>query len=135
MRDEPQRVVILYSHPLLGEGIARLLSVDDGLRVELVRVDEPGAAENALVACPDVVILERNSPLQAIDLLRFAPSALFIDVSLDTGPSWALRRDELSPQPEEILRAIRQRRRRRRADAGTGCLGAAKPARVTTVHH
>jgi hypothetical protein len=107
--DEPQRVVILYAHPLLGEGLARLLGANADLQIELVRVDDLDAAEAALAAAPDVVILERSAPLQAIDLLRLAPSALFIDVGLDAGPSWAIRRDELSPQPEEILRAIHDR--------------------------
>jgi hypothetical protein len=116
VRDERQRVVILYAHPLLGEGIARLLADDPGLTVELAEVDgDVSAALRALSGSPDVVILERSAPVEALDLFRAAPSALFIDVGLDTGPSWTLRRDELSPQPEEILRAIHQRRGTRRA--------------------
>jgi hypothetical protein len=107
--DSHQRVVILYSHPLLGEGIGRLLTADPDLEVELVRVDDLGGAERALSCSPDVVILERSAPIQAIDLLRFAPAALFIDVGLDAGPSWTYRREELSPQPEELLRAIHGR--------------------------
>jgi hypothetical protein len=107
--DEPQRVVILYAHPLLGEGLARLLGINADLQIELVHVDDLDAAKAALIEAPDVVILERSAPIQALDLLRFAPSALFIDVGLDAGPSWAIRRDELSPLPEEILRAIHER--------------------------
>jgi DNA-binding NarL/FixJ family response regulator len=102
-----RRVVILYSHPLLGEGLAHLLGGDADLDIQLVRVDDLAAAEAALATAPDVVILERSLPLQAIDLLRVAPQALLIDVGLDAGPSWAYRREELSPQPDEILQTIR----------------------------
>jgi hypothetical protein len=109
MAEQRQRVVILYSHPLLGEGLGRLLTADPALQVELVRVDDLEGAEQALAGGPDVVVLERTAPIQALDLLRFAPSALFIDVGLDAGPSWTIRRDELSPQPEELLRAIHGR--------------------------
>ncbi len=107
MPAQARRVVILYSHPLLGEGLARLLGEHRDLSVELVRVgDEPDLAA-ALAGDPDVVIVERSVALKAIDLLRLAPSALLIDVGLDAGPSWAYHREELSPQPSDILRTIR----------------------------
>jgi hypothetical protein len=124
---EPRRVVILYDHPLLGEGLERLLRAGTDLQVELVHVDGVDAAQSVLATNPDVVILERSAPLQAIDLLRFAPCALFIDVGLDAGPSWAYRRDELSPQPEEILRAILERPPVPH-QAEARCPGATKPA-------
>ena len=101
--------MILYSHPLFGEGLARMLETDAALDVALVQLDDVTAAEAAFCPPPDVVILERATPLQAIDLLRVAPNALLIDVGLDAGPSWAYRRDQLSPQPEAILRTIRRR--------------------------
>jgi len=72
-------------------------------------VDGVETARAALASSPDVVILERCAPVQAIDLLRIAPSALFIDVGLDAGPSWTYRRDALSSQPDEILRTIFER--------------------------
>jgi DNA-binding NarL/FixJ family response regulator len=106
---ESRRVVILYDHPLLGEGLERLLRDRTGLEVALVHVDGIDAARTALATKPDVVILERCAPVQAIDLLRLAPDALFIDVGLDAGPSWSYRRDELSTQPEDILRTIAER--------------------------
>jgi hypothetical protein len=104
-----QRVVILYANPLLGEGLGRILAVDSALRIELVHVDDATAAERALADPPDVVILERRLPQQALELLRLVPSALFIDVGLDAGPTWTYCREELSPQPEDLLRAIRRR--------------------------
>jgi DNA-binding NarL/FixJ family response regulator len=114
-----RRVAILYSHPLFGEGLGHLLQTDDCLIVQLVHVDDLETAEAALALKPDVVVLERGLPVEALDLLRMAPNALLIDVGLDAGPSWAYRREELSPQPDEILRTIRSRARtlqpRRRA--------------------
>jgi hypothetical protein len=104
-----QRVVILYANPLLGEGLGRIVAADTLMRVELVHVDDAAAAERALADPPDVVILERGLPQHAVDLLRLAPSALFIDVGLDAGPTWTYSRAELSPQPEDLIRAIRQR--------------------------
>ena len=106
MQGEVRRVVILYDHLLLGEGLERLLRDGSGLEVELVHVDRLETACAAVASNPDVVILERCAPVKAIDLLPLAPSTLFIDVGLDAGPSWAYRRDELSPQPEDILRTI-----------------------------
>jgi hypothetical protein len=118
---EVRRVVILYDHILLGEGLERLLRDGSGLEVELVHVDGIDTACSALATNPDVVILERCAPVKAIDLLRLAPSALFIDVGLDSGPSWAYRRDELSPQPEDILRTIFERLHASSAVADSGC--------------
>ena len=108
MPAQARRVVILYSHPLLGEGLAHLLGSDHDLSVELVRVEDQPDLETALAGTPDVVIVERSVALKAIDLLRLAPSALLIDVGLDAGPSFSYRREELSPQPDEILRTIRR---------------------------
>ena len=124
--------MILYSHPLFGEGLAHLLATDHGLEVRLVATDDLVAAESALTdQPPDVVILERTLPLQAIDLLRIAPNALLIDVGLDAGPSWTYRRDELSPQPDEILRAIRGRRPGRPGRRSAPAASAAAPRPAT----
>jgi hypothetical protein len=101
-----RRVVILYEHPLLGVGLERLLRPEADLDVSLVHIDSVDVARCALDPSPDVVILERSAAVQALDLLLLAPGALFIDVGLDAGPSWAYHRDELSPRPEDLLRAI-----------------------------
>jgi hypothetical protein len=124
---QARRVVILYSHPLLGEGLAHLLGGDHSLSVELVRIDDEPDLEIALAGSPDVVIVERNMALKAIDLLRVAPSALLIDVGLDAGPSFSYRREELSPQPDEILRTIR------RASAGRAARGRRQTPTATPI--
>lgn len=105
MPGNARRVVILYAHPLLGEGLARILRTDPGLAIEAVHVEDLQAAATVLADAPDVIVMERGA-LQAPDVLALAPAALLIDVGLDTGSSWAYHRDELSPQPEDILRAI-----------------------------
>ena len=92
---ETQRVVILYAHPLLGEGLERLLGATEGLQIQLVRVDCPDVVEQALLSQPDVVIMERTPIVQAIDLLRLAPNALVVDVGLDAGAEL-----DLSPRPD-----------------------------------
>lgn len=129
---QARRVVILYSHPLLGEGLEHLLRADRDLTVQLVHVESEDEAEAALSGClldhcPDVVIVERSMAVKAIDLLSVAPSALLIDVGLDAGPSFSYRREELSPQPDEILRTIR------RGFPGRSLRGRRRPPTAVTI--
>jgi hypothetical protein len=107
----PTTVVVLYAHPLLGEGIARLISDEPGLEVTSVRTVDVLAAGMPLVPVPDVVILERSEPDRALEVMRFAPDALVIEVSLDPGPTVTYHRREISARPEGLLRAIREVRR------------------------
>jgi DNA-binding NarL/FixJ family response regulator len=133
---EAQRVVILYAHPLLGEGIGRILRAEPGLEVELVSLDDAGEAARALAADPDVVILERTAQRQALDLLPTAPGALFIDVGLDSGPSWTYRRDAIGAEPNELVRVIHERNEPAAGApvaAGTPVATAAARARVSLV--
>lgn len=104
-------VVILYTHPLLGEGLARLLAAEPDLDIVTIPTREVAAAEEAIATVPDVIIFERSEPLQAIDLMRFAPNALLIDVGMDAGPTFTYHREEIAAKPEGILRAIHHMRR------------------------
>lgn len=104
-------VVILYTHALLGEGLAKLLAAEPGLEIRIVPTSDVAAAEAALADRPDVVIFERHEPLQAIDLIRFAPDALLIDVGMDAGPTFSYQREEIPARPEGIVRAIRRMKR------------------------
>ena len=54
-----------------------------------------------------MVIYERGEPDLAVDLLRFAPGALVIDVSMDPGPTFTYHREEIPARKEGLLRAIR----------------------------
>ena len=106
--DRRVSVVILYTHPLFGEGIARLLAAEPGIDVTPVAASDVERAATSLALAPDVVIFERGDPDTATDILRFAPSALVIDVSLSPGPTFTYERHEIQAQPEVILEAIRQ---------------------------
>jgi hypothetical protein len=104
-------VVVLATHPLLGEGLARVLGCAQELSVTHVSADDMSAVEQALAATPDVVIVERNSAFAAYDLVRFAPDALLIDVGMDNGHAFTVRREEIPAQPDGILAAIRGMRK------------------------
>ena len=104
-------VVILATHPLLGEGLARMLGCAQELSVTHVSADDVSAVEEALASGPDVVIVERNGPFAAYDLLRFAPDALLIDVGMDNSLAFSMHREEIPAQPDGILAAIRSMRR------------------------
>ena len=111
--EDAQRVtvVILATHPLLGEGLAKMLGCAPELSVSHVAADDMPSVEEALAACPDVVIVERNTTFAASDLLRFAPDALLIDVGMDNGHAFSVKREEIPAQPDGILTAIRSMRR------------------------
>ena len=100
-------VVVLYMHPLFGEGIARLLSGEPNLAVTPLDASDPAQSEHILALAPDVVVFERGDPDTATDILRYAPSALVIDVSLSPGPTFTYQRHEIQAQPDVILEAIR----------------------------
>ena len=117
--DRRVSVVVLYRHPLFGEGIARLLSAEPGVDVTPVAASDQAQAECLLAMAPDVVIFERGDPDTATDILRFAPSALVIDVSLSPGPTFTYERHEIQAQPEVILEAIRQASSHRRSGQGS----------------
>ena len=106
--DRRVSVVVLYTHPLFGEGIARLLSAEPGIDVTPVEASDLELAAGSLALAPDVVIFERGDPDTAADVLRYAPSALVIDVSLSPGPTFTYHREEISAWPEALLDAIRQ---------------------------
>ncbi len=104
-------VVILATHPLLGEGLAKVLGCAQELCVTHVSAEDMAAVEQALAASPDVVIVERNSTFAAYDLIRFAPDALLIDVGMDNGHAFSVHREEIPAQPDGILAAIRGMRK------------------------
>lgn len=106
--DRPISVLILYAHPLLGEGLAGLLSSEPGLEVLAVQSDDAGMVERGLAAAPDVIIFERGDPDRAVEILELVPDALIIDVGMGPGPTFTYRREEISAWPDGILEAIRQ---------------------------
>ena len=75
------RVVILYEHALLGEGIAKYLRAQTGIEATLGSAKDPEAVESALALGPEVVIFESDDPLQQFHLSTLVPHAVLIDVS------------------------------------------------------
>ena len=106
----PISVVILYSHPLLGEGLARMLSAEPDLDVCAVAVHTNVEAD-VVARSPDVVIVERGVRPAPADLLDLSPGTLFIEFGMDTGLMYAYQRDQIPARPGGILRAIRHVRR------------------------
>jgi DNA-binding NarL/FixJ family response regulator len=74
-------VVILYEHPLLGEGIAKYLRTRAGVEATVVSAYDGAAVMSALALDPAVVIFELNDPIQQMGLNALAPHAVLIDVS------------------------------------------------------
>ena len=119
--DRPISVLILYAHPLLGEGLADLLGAEPGLEVVAVPTDDVETAERALAAAPQVIIVERGDPDRAVEILELVPDALIIDVAIGPGPTFAYRREEIPAWPDAILAAIRAAPARQdSAGAGAG---------------
>lgn len=102
------RIVILYLHPLLGEGLASLLSAEVGVTVTAVeRSDEP-AVERALSAEPDLVVLEgADSSRTSNAPMHRSPSAYFTTMDAHgraVGPPLS--------DPEDVLDLARSLTRR-----------------------
>ncbi len=101
------RVLLLYSHPLMGEGLGRMLETEPGLAVEAVDVAVPGAVDDALAAGPDVIIVEEGGPLDAADVVRRSTCSVVLDVDITTTNAWTLRREALSTRPDDFLASLR----------------------------
>lgn len=128
MASEVQRkVVILYEHALLGEGIAKYLRAQTGVEATLGSAHDPGAVAAALALGPEVVIFESNDPFQQFDLTTRVPHAVLIDVS-----TVITRGSVLSPCVaglEQILQAVQEISTVARPSE-TPCVGdSASPAR------
>ena len=77
--------MILFEHPLLGEGIATRLRVEAGVDVVLASVHDRQAVLAALRLAPQVVVFERCDEVPNLDLVELAPEAELIDVSTVIG--------------------------------------------------
>ena len=108
MSPEPVRVLVLYSHPLMGEGLGRMLAAEPGIVVEAVDVTEQAAVDAALAAEPAVIVLEEGGSIDAADVVRRSGSALVLDVDITTTSAWTLRRESLSSKPDDFMAAIRK---------------------------
>ena len=109
--NEPS-VVIVYEHPLLGEGIAREVQTRTGVLATVVSVHDEQAVSHALAANPDIVIHEVAGPLPQGHLADLFPSAVLVDVSTAVSRGWAT---SSAPRLENILEAVLELTEARRA--------------------
>ncbi len=103
---DPVRVLVLYDHPLLGEGLGQLMAGVPDLEVERIAMGEPDAMERAIAMNADVVILEEGGPVGLIDLLRQSRCRAIVDVSISTSQAWTIRREEIEPDPDSLVDRI-----------------------------
>jgi hypothetical protein len=104
------RLAILYNHPLLGEGVGRMLDMEPGLGIRYVEASDTPAVKAAIASRPDMVVVERSSGIDALGILRRAPDTLVIEVGLDPGPTYVYRRQEIPGEPEAVLGLVRRLR-------------------------
>jgi hypothetical protein len=100
------RVLVLYRHSLLGQGLAGLLSREVALDVRSVDEGDAEALREALTGRPDVIVFEEGGPVQALDMLRESGCPLLIDVSIARSDAWAIRRDAVGTVPDHVVEAI-----------------------------
>jgi DNA-binding NarL/FixJ family response regulator len=104
-------IVVLSSHPLLGEGVSRMLEAEPGVDVRHVACSERESVAAALATQPDVVVVERCASLDAKRVLDLVPDALVFDIDIGPGPTWVYRRQEIPGDPRAILELVRVLRR------------------------
>jgi DNA-binding NarL/FixJ family response regulator len=103
---DPVRVLVLYDHPLLGEGLGALMASVPDLHVDRIAMDDPDAMKRAVASNADVVILEEGGPLSLLDVLRGSNCRAIVGVSINTTEAWTLRREEIEPDPESLIDRI-----------------------------
>ncbi len=109
--DSPSvRLAILYDHPLLGEGIGRMLDREPGLEVAYVEASDASTVGAAIAGRPDMIVVERSSGIDALEILRATPATLVIEVGIGPGHTWVYRRQEIPGDPEAVLGLVRRLR-------------------------
>lgn len=117
MSPEPVRILVLYSHALLGEGLGRMLEDEPDVVVDAVDATQPEAVAAALAGEPAVIVVEEGGAIDAAEIVRRSRCSLVLDVDITTSSAWTLRRETLASKPDEFLAAIRTAvRSRARAD-------------------
>ena len=101
------RVLLLYSHPLMGEGLGRMLSAEPGIELECADMSQASVVTAALAREPEVVIIEEGGPVDAADVVRRCKASVVLDVDITTTSAWSLRREILSTKPDDFLASLR----------------------------
>jgi hypothetical protein len=106
VRTDRVKVVVLYAHALLGEGLERLLAAEGGLDVRAVDVSDETTLGDALASDPDVIVFEEGGRHEALELMRRTRCPLLIDVNIATSDAWTIRRDTIQTPPERLFEVI-----------------------------
>jgi chemotaxis response regulator CheB len=102
------RVLVLYSHAILGEGLMSFLADDEHLEVHALSQEALDAIDAVFGAPPDVIVLEEDGPVSAADLMGRTDCPVIIDVSISSPNAWTIRRQVVHSKPERLAEAIRQ---------------------------
>ena len=106
MVDQARSAVLLYVHPLLGEGIAAYVRAQTGATVAAIPVTDKAAVAHALLSDPSVVVFEESPGLGRDELSRLAPGATLIDVSAASASGDQIPAQGTAPCVETIVSAI-----------------------------
>ncbi len=88
-------VLVIFSHDLLGQGLAARLQLM-GVDAAAVRSSDAAAAARALCHRPDVVVVETTDAKCLAGIRRLSPHSRIVDISDSIGPGYpehALRFD------------------------------------------
>jgi DNA-binding NarL/FixJ family response regulator len=108
----PIRVVVLYVHPLLGEGLARLLAAEPDVVTCAISSEDALGMAAALRLAPDAVIVERRergAPM-ALPGDVTVPLLLFVDIAGAIGTVGAAHEtcaDVIQPGTDDLERVVR----------------------------
>ena len=104
-----RKVAVLYSHPLFGEGLARLLDEDADLAVSCIPADTSGVGREIDDLHPDAIIVEDNPDEGFMrGLLRSLPPVLLIRVGLQDNVMEVYHCRHVVPGcPADLLEVIR----------------------------
>ncbi len=128
----PDRVVVLYRHPLLGEGLGQMLAEEEGIVVSTVSLDTIEELDVALASRPDVVVFEEGGPIGVLDVLRRSEASVVVDVDIRSSTAWTFQRRAFRSAPDEVLGAIREALHGRH-EADEGCPGSRSVRRRKSV--
>ena len=99
-------VVLLYVHPLLGQGIASHVQSETGVEVNAVSALDAVAVRAVLSGDPRVIIYERSPVVDALDLPSLAPHAVLIDVTDTVGRGPVATAPFVPTSAESLLAAV-----------------------------
>ena len=103
-----RRVAVLYTRALFGQGIARLLQMDERLKVTCLRADLADTTEQLKRLRPHAIVMEgRQEGLLLRGIGRDLAPALFIEVHFEDNLMEVYRsRQVVAACPETLVEAI-----------------------------